>query len=119
MRLLHLRVPWEKWMENQKEKTTEVCTGAGYVKPFVVSPPPDEVFCNDCEYHKYKVQPERPVNDRCFHPDICNKRKWVKRNPIRDGYWNEWVESGNCWRLNSYNDCPLFKKEEYPDRSCG
>ena len=75
------------------------------------------VFCTLCEYWKYDVLPEQPSSDRCFHPDICNHKEWVEPNPVREGYWNEWIASGNCWRLNSYNDCELFKRMEYPDRS--
>lgn len=101
-----------------KEKENDMCFGYGnsnHNKTEEV----ELVFCTNCEYWKFEVQPERPSCDRCFHPDICNRRKWVKPNPIRNGYWNEWIESGNCFRLNSNNNCKLFKKKEYPDRTEG
>ena len=102
----------------KEEKMENLFNGVGY-GTITLGPKEEEVFCDRCEHHEYNVQPERPSCDRCYHPGICEKKQWVKPNAIRAGYWNEWIESGNCWRLNSNNDCEFYKKEEYPDRSCG
>ena len=116
--ILALIIIWSLICRKLNDKEKIMCFGCGNSN-HKETKAKELVFCSDCEHCKFKIKPDRAVNDRCFHPEVCSKREWVKPNPIRKGYWNEWIESGNCWRLNSNNNCELFKQEEYPDRSEG
>lgn len=74
------------------------------------------VYCTLCEHWRYKSKAGRITSDRCYHPSIYARREWAKDNPVREGYYHEYVASGNCWSINANNDCELFKKVEFPDR---
>lgn len=80
--------------------------------PFVVSPPPDEKFCDQCKFYR-ESDPKIPANkNRCFNPKVCEHKVWQNNTPISKGFWQRWWASGNCMVINKFNDCPLYEYEQ-------